>query len=45
MAITASEARRRLASLIERVNLDRSEVEVVERPWSSIVCVAFSRSD
>lgn len=37
MAITASEARRELARLIERVNLDRTEIEIVSRHRSAVL--------
>jgi antitoxin YefM len=37
MAITASEARRELASLIERVNLDRIEIEIVSKHGSAVM--------
>lgn len=37
MAISASEARRTLVSLIERVNLDRTEIEIVTRYGSAVL--------
>lgn len=37
MAITASEARRDLVRLIERVNLDRTEVEIVSKRGSAVL--------
>jgi antitoxin YefM len=37
MAITASEARRDLIRLIERVNLDRMEVEIVGEHGSAVL--------
>lgn len=37
MAITISEARRQLAHLIERVNLDRTEIEIVSRRGSAVL--------
>jgi antitoxin YefM len=37
MAITASDARRTLARLIERVNLDRTAVEIISRHGSAIM--------
>ena len=37
MAITTSEARRDLFGLIERVNLDRSEVEITSRRGSAVL--------
>lgn len=37
MAITASAARRDLARLIERVNLDRTEIEIVTKRGSAIL--------
>jgi antitoxin YefM len=37
MAITASDARRSLARLIERVNLDRTAVEIISRHGSAIM--------
>jgi antitoxin YefM len=37
MAMTASEARRNLSGLIERVNLDRVEIEIVSRGRSAVL--------
>lgn len=37
MAITAKEARRDLARLIERVNLDRTEIEIVSERGSAVL--------
>lgn len=37
MAITASEARRDLFGLIERVNLDRTEVEIMSKRGSAVL--------
>lgn len=37
MAITASEARRALFGLIERVNLDRTEVEIISKRGSAVL--------
>lgn len=37
MAITAAEARRELSRLIERVNLDRTEIEIVSKHGSAIL--------
>lgn len=37
MAITASEARRDLVRIIERVNLDRTEVEIVSERGSAVL--------
>jgi antitoxin YefM len=37
MAITTSEARRDLVRLIERVNLDRTEVEIVSQRGSAVL--------
>ncbi|MDD1477926.1 type II toxin-antitoxin system Phd/YefM family antitoxin [Arthrobacter sp. H16F315] len=37
MAITISEARRDLVHLIERVNLDRTEVEIVSKRGSAVL--------
>ncbi|ANP73042.1 type II toxin-antitoxin system Phd/YefM family antitoxin [Cryobacterium arcticum] len=37
MAITASDTRRSLAGLIERVNLDRVEIEIVSRRGSAVL--------
>jgi antitoxin YefM len=37
MSITASKARRKLAGLIERVNLDRTEVEIVSKRGSAVL--------
>lgn len=37
MAITTSEARRDLFGLIERVNLDHSEVEIVSRRGAAVL--------
>jgi antitoxin YefM len=37
MAITTTEARRDLARLIERVNLDRTEVEIVSKRGSAVL--------
>jgi antitoxin YefM len=37
MAIPASEARRTLARLIERVNLDHYEVEITSTPGSAVL--------
>lgn len=37
MAITASEARRDLFGLIERVNLDHSEVEITSKRGSAVL--------
>jgi antitoxin YefM len=37
MAITAGEARRNLARLIERVNLDCTEVEIVSKHGSAVL--------
>lgn len=37
MVITASEARRHLVRLIERVNLDRTEVEIVSKYGSAVL--------
>jgi antitoxin YefM len=37
MAITTSEARRELARLIERVNLDRTEIEIVSKRGSAVL--------
>lgn len=37
MAITVSEARRDLFGLIERVNLDRAEVEILSKRGSAVL--------
>ena len=37
MAVTAKQARRDLVRLIERVNLDRSEVEIVSQRGSAVL--------
>lgn len=37
MAITASEARRDLFGLIERVNLDQTEVEIMSKRGSAVL--------
>lgn len=37
MAITASEARRDLFGLIERVNLDHTEVEIMSKRGSAVL--------
>lgn len=37
MAVTASEARRNLVSLIERVNLDRADIEIVSKRGSAVL--------
>lgn len=37
MAITASEARSELFGLIERVNLDRSEIEITSKKGSAVL--------
>lgn len=37
MAITAKEARRDLVRLIERVNLDRNEIEIVSKRGSAVL--------
>lgn len=37
MAVTASEARRDLFGLIERVNLDHTEVEITSRRGSAVL--------
>lgn len=37
MAITATEARRELVSIIERVNLDRTEVEIISKRGSAVL--------
>jgi antitoxin YefM len=37
MAITATEARRELVRLIERVNLDRTEVEIISKRGSAVL--------
>lgn len=37
MAITTSEARRDLVRLIERVNLDRTEIEIVSKRGSAVL--------
>jgi antitoxin YefM len=37
MAITATEARRQLVRLIDRVNVDRTEVEIVSRNGSAVL--------
>lgn len=37
MAVTASEARRELTRLIERVNLDRTEIEIVSKHGSTVL--------
>lgn len=37
MAITTSEARRDLAGLIERVNLDHTEIEIVSKHGSAVL--------
>ena len=37
MAITASEARRELFTLIERVNQDRSEIEITSKRGSAVL--------
>jgi antitoxin YefM len=37
MAITASEARRDLVRLIERVNLDRTEIEIMSKRGSAVL--------
>ncbi|WP_209305621.1 type II toxin-antitoxin system prevent-host-death family antitoxin [Microbacterium sp. dk485] len=37
MAITASEARRDLLGLIERVSLDHSEIEITSKRWSAVL--------
>jgi antitoxin YefM len=37
MAITTTEARRNLARLIERVNLDRTEIEIMSQHGSAVL--------
>jgi len=37
MAVTAGDARRNLARLIERVDLDRSEIEIVSTRGSAVL--------
>lgn len=37
MAVTTSEARRRLARLIERVNLDRTSIEIISKRGSAVL--------
>jgi antitoxin YefM len=37
MAVSTSEARRKLGRLIERVNLDRTEIEVVSKRGSAVL--------
>ena len=37
MAITTTEARRTLGRLIERVNLDRTEIEIVSKRGSAVL--------
>ncbi|MDJ0356059.1 type II toxin-antitoxin system prevent-host-death family antitoxin [Paenarthrobacter sp. PH39-S1] len=37
MAVTITEARRELARLIERVNLDRTEIEIVSKRKSAVL--------
>lgn len=37
MAITTTEARRNLARLIERVNRDRTEIEIVSKRGSAVL--------
>lgn len=37
MAITMSEARRDLSGLIERVNLDHSEIEITSKSGSAVL--------
>ncbi|WP_431795441.1 type II toxin-antitoxin system Phd/YefM family antitoxin [Microbacterium enclense] len=37
MAITMSEARRNLSGLIERVNLDHSEIEITSKSGSAVL--------
>ncbi|WP_024366966.1 type II toxin-antitoxin system Phd/YefM family antitoxin [Arthrobacter sp. TB 26] len=37
MAITTSEARRNLVRLIERVNLDRTEIEIMSKHGSAVL--------
>lgn len=37
MAVTASEARRKLNRLIERVNLDRTEIQIVSKHGSAVM--------
>ncbi len=37
MAISTSAARRGLARLIERVNFDRTEIEIVSKRWSAVL--------
>lgn len=37
MAITTAEARRKLGRLIERVNLDRTEIEIVSKRGSAVL--------
>lgn len=37
MAIAAAEARRNLVRLIERVNLDRTEIEIVSKRGSAVL--------
>lgn len=37
MAITTTEARRDLGRLIERVNLDRTEIEIVSKRGSAVL--------
>lgn len=37
MAITTSEARRDLVRLIERVNLDRTDIEIVSKHGSAVL--------
>lgn len=37
MAVTSSEARRDLVRLIERVNLDRTEIEIVSKHGTAVL--------
>lgn len=37
MAVTASDARRNHVALIERVNLDRNEIEIVSKRGSAVL--------
>lgn len=37
MAITVSEARRELSRLIDRVNLDRTEIEIISKRGSAVL--------
>lgn len=37
MAITTSQARRELARLIERVNLDRTQIEIITKRGSAVL--------